>query len=251
MNHQRKPAFTVLELLVVMFIVGLLISMLVPSFSRAREAARRTVCVSRLKHLGASTFTYAFDANDFGPQVMHRAGTKAPRSLISRTGKYVNLGLLLAENLLNDPRMFYCPSQKQFSYASDPDYLPAATVSGSYAYAVHIPSDDSPMLSRLRHLALATDDFAARLGAPAGVGRYSHGVGYNVLYTDGSVSWYSDPDMKIANRAVHWDDETDDITYDTLYQSDAAIADGAYGNDLDVFRVWWAFCYNKPVRFPD
>lgn len=247
---RKRSGVTLLEILVVISIIGALSGMLLPSLANAREAARRTVCVSHLKHIGSGMFSYAHDANDMGPQVMPRAGTRSPRSMLSRTGKYVNLGLLLENDLAKDPQVFFCPSQKKFSYASNPEYLPAATVSGSYAYAVHIAAEQSPLLGSVRHLALASDDFAARLGAKKGVGAYSHRVGYNVLYTDGSAAWYSDPEAKIAGRAVHWDDETDDITYDVLYQGGTIASNDSYGDDLDIFRVWWGFCYNKPVRFP-
>jgi prepilin-type N-terminal cleavage/methylation domain-containing protein len=250
-SRRHDRGFTIIELLVVIFIVGLLISMLVPQLYKARELARRTVCISHLKQIGSSTFAYAFDSNDLGPQVMRRAGTRAPRSLLSRSGKYVNLGLLLENELEGQHDVLYCPSQQQFSYNSDPQYLPQATVTGSYAYAVHIATEESPMLGRVRHLALISDDYTGRLGAKYGVGRYTHRDGYNVLYTDGSATWYKDVEEKISRRAVHWDDETDDITYDSLYQGEEVASGGSYGDDLDVFRVWWAFCYNKPVSFPD
>lgn len=254
-SHQpmqiRAKAISLIELLVVIFIIGILIGILTPSLAKAREAARRTVCVSHLKQLGVSTLTYAYEADDFGPQVMKRAGKRAPRSLLSRTNRFVNLGLLMENDPSIDPKVFYCPSQQEFAYSSNPEYLPAATVAGSYAYAIHVPSEASPMLGRVRHLALVSDDFTARFGAQTGIGKYAHKFGYNVLYTDGSASWYKDPDMKIAKRRVYWDDETDEINYDMLYRGETVASDDSYGDALDIFRVWWAFCYNKPVRFPD
>jgi len=248
-RSNQRGAFTVIEMLVVIFIISLLIAILLPSLYKARESARRIVCVSHLKQIGSGTFTYAYNSDDMGPQVMPPAGTKAPRSLLSRTGKYINLGLLCENEIDENYDVFYCPSQKEFNYASNPDYIPAATVSGSYAYAVHVPARESPLLGRVRHLALISDDFTARLGADYGVGYNSHRVGYNVLYTDGSATWHSDPEAKIANRAIVWDDETDDITYDTLYRGDTVDTEDSYGDAMDIFRVWSAFCYNRPVEF--
>lgn len=51
--------FTLIELLVVIAIVALLIGVLLPSLSRARDAARTVVELSRLRDLGFATSSYA------------------------------------------------------------------------------------------------------------------------------------------------------------------------------------------------
>ncbi len=56
-----KKGFTLIELLVVVEIIAILAAMLFPVFSRARENARRTVCLNNLKQLGLATHMYAQD----------------------------------------------------------------------------------------------------------------------------------------------------------------------------------------------
>ena len=86
MKKQSKR-FTLIELLVVIAIIAILAAMLLPALSAARERARATSCVNRLKQLGISTFTYAGDNNSYIPtyNATYTDGTVAPPWLASFT----------------------------------------------------------------------------------------------------------------------------------------------------------------------
>ena len=57
-------AFTLIELLVVVAIIGILLSILLPSLHKAREASYNAVCISNLKQIGLKSTLYLQDHDD-------------------------------------------------------------------------------------------------------------------------------------------------------------------------------------------
>jgi len=64
MMRTRRRGFTLIELLVVIAIIGILAAMVFPVFARARESARKAVCLSNVKNLALAVQMYLGDYND-------------------------------------------------------------------------------------------------------------------------------------------------------------------------------------------
>lgn len=68
-SKRKRPAFTLVELLVVIGIIALLISILLPALGRARENANRVACESNLHQLGMAFFMYTGENKGWFPCV--------------------------------------------------------------------------------------------------------------------------------------------------------------------------------------
>ncbi len=71
-DFRRRSAFTLIELLVVVAIIGLLVSILLPSLREAREQAKTAKCLNNMKSIGLAANQYRLDGAGGGdyPWVM-------------------------------------------------------------------------------------------------------------------------------------------------------------------------------------
>ncbi|MBC7328559.1 DUF1559 domain-containing protein [bacterium] len=132
--EQRRKGFTLIELLVVIAIIAILAAILFPVFSRAREQARKSACLSNSKQIGTALVMYVQDWDETFPAWTPPCAGAAP-------------GLFWTEQLmpyLKNKDIFRCPSapkvrQEQawwnFSYCYPIKYgRPENSVNSNYGY---------------------------------------------------------------------------------------------------------------------
>ena len=106
--ESKKSGFTLIELLVVIAIVALLLSILLPSLSKAKDQAKSVVCRSQTKQYGVAFFTLASENNDkFMPLTTY---TDLENSWIEKIRLYTG----------DLEELRFCPAMKKESY--DPAY---------------------------------------------------------------------------------------------------------------------------------
>ncbi len=100
----RTRGFTLIELLVVIAVIALLMSILMPALSAAREQSRRTVCAQNEKNTALGLIMYANDYNG-----------RLPLNEVSRwlfDVSYWTTDIVMATGAF-DRHIFYCPSWRQ------------------------------------------------------------------------------------------------------------------------------------------
>jgi len=119
---RKRSAFTLVELLVVIGIIALLISILLPSLNKAREAAQRAACLSNMRSVMQMMHLYAADNKDQIPLGCHSDCYQEAYNVAMGSGAtlhWPSWGVLYKAGYLTDPRFLYCPSESQVYHQYD------------------------------------------------------------------------------------------------------------------------------------
>jgi prepilin-type N-terminal cleavage/methylation domain-containing protein len=148
-----KAAFTLVELLVVIAIITILAALLMPVFSRAKEAARKTGCLNNLQQINRALLMYADDhANVLqgtNGEAIYFTYKDSLGPYLSRTGADTNDALFAcpSDNFnCDDP---FIKSFFPFNTISGTGfYRQATTDSSSYFYNGSADAGDDPRAAR-------------------------------------------------------------------------------------------------------
>jgi len=213
---KRRAGFTLIELLVVIAIIGILAAMVFPVFARARESARKAVCLSNVKNICLAMQMYLSDYDDtFFPRE-HRpeaeeffstapgGGRSAPRPDCNHK-QHANPFLrppLILDPYVRNRDVWRCPSAKMAKAARwiVPDYGPGGWLGYLEATQGSWGRNDSRCSGGPCCVAwppgwggTVTDSIAQGLQSGEETGAFVESIGYSSSLTELKLGQISDP----------------------------------------------------------
>ena len=188
----RVRGFTLIELLVVIAIIALLVSILLPSLTKAKELARRAVCSGNLRAISIASVTYADENEGYLP---NGAGWEYIMDWHGPWGGLFDTGIFAGAEHQDRSQpgvanIMYCPSQKHYPFMQ-PNNNNRAAYQARYYYPPNFPETLSFRTQNISHV-------ACYRAAIADVFIYNSDThddeGINVARLDAGVAWVSWPD---------------------------------------------------------
>lgn len=113
---RKLSGFTLIELLVVIAIIAILAAILFPVFAQAKEAAKRTACLSNLRQIGNGLSLYSNDYDDVTPTLLGRTSLEAS---LYPDGFYERDYYVQLMPYVKSLDLFFCPDRTGFSDTPD------------------------------------------------------------------------------------------------------------------------------------
>lgn len=150
-GHEHESfGFTLIELLIVISIVSLLIAILLPALSKAKQSATSLVCLTHERQIATGISSYGSDYKDYIPAAMDRlSGTTDQQTWMYSlwnymgytSGKYemsadISRGVQLGSGTADTSIVFYCPVSSKLR--ADTPAPAGCTNPANYSYGLNI-----------------------------------------------------------------------------------------------------------------
>lgn len=114
-NHRRE-GFTLVELLVVIGVISVLIAILLPALTKARQRATEIQCLSNLRQLGLATFIYANENRGYYP---YSLGDMIQAKYATSGGDAATFSAMTEFlRCLGNAKPLFCPTSSHYYYPS-------------------------------------------------------------------------------------------------------------------------------------
>ncbi|MDD3604274.1 MAG: prepilin-type N-terminal cleavage/methylation domain-containing protein [Kiritimatiellae bacterium] len=241
-SNRLPRGFTLIELLVVIAIIVVLIALLLPSISNARERANRAKCMGNLKTWGQGLMLYYTTSGGMVPKEGMEGGGKPkyndPDTWFNAIPRAMNMVELGARSQAGNPpqpgkdkSIFTCPSIKMKDVVDDegnPITVRSRDAVFSYGFNLWLDHQgrlkehggftrfgERLYLDQLPEPSLmvtwgevAHSEFSNMAGQHQ---KFRHDDGANMCFADGHVSYYKSNDVYVTskkmNKTVIWDPE--------------------------------------------
>ncbi|HBG26297.1 MAG: hypothetical protein A2Y10_01955 [Planctomycetes bacterium GWF2_41_51] len=131
-SAKNKKGFTLVELLVVISIIAMLLAVLMPALSKARDLGKRTVCMTRQRSIGLSMIAYA---QAYNGKLLTRYPDKLKPDYWKNSTPYSwpEKGCIdIMKPYIGITDVFDCPMSKYKAYYIDPIKYPSDTHAGDW-----------------------------------------------------------------------------------------------------------------------
>lgn len=218
-NSTKRKAFTLIELLIVIAIISLLISIMLPSFGKTRQLARRTLCLTQLRSLFQATTVYLVTEEVLPALNNDKDDGAWQYNYLIYDGRdsESNFGPLSEKGYLGGIEQLFCPVQDDPFHSLGTPVNPWPTVQNldtraSYGRRYHLSGKSFARLN-------ATIAYAADLLHLPGVVKSGHKTGVNAVFGGGSARWVPDPGILTDNELDHPFDPLDNPIMEDIWDA--------------------------------
>jgi prepilin-type N-terminal cleavage/methylation domain-containing protein/prepilin-type processing-associated H-X9-DG protein len=204
-----KKAFTLIELLVVIAIIAILAAILFPVFAQAKEAAKKSSCLSNVRQLVLASVQYENDYDDVVPLAgFQNVVYNTPQTWMNLIDPYVKSGYPESTSLEKNRGfgIYQCPDYSAPPGSTSPS--PSHSYAINWNYAPTYITDVTNLSAAQLQVALGTTSqsihSATSIQYPANVVLYGESMGSRIFTNGDDLDNYaSAPSVLQQQQAVY------------------------------------------------